>query len=85
VGFTACAGWGKYLGGCEGGGREVSEEERGEMERRFHAVSENGQLKGFDQRQADFRNRALEEADARIIKDGPLLGKNPPFPFHKHD
>jgi hypothetical protein len=58
---------------------ELSEEEKKGMEKRFHAVSENGQLKGFDHKQAAFRNAPLEEADARVTKDCPFIC-NPPSP-----
>jgi hypothetical protein len=56
-------------------GVEVSATEKKELEERFNAVSENGQLKGFGQKQSDFRNVALEEADARVAKNGTFLCK----------
>ncbi|KAH8648271.1 hypothetical protein BGZ60DRAFT_499633 [Tricladium varicosporioides] len=52
---------------------EISSGERLDIENRFKAVTENGKIKGLDHAQLDFRNRPLEEADARIIQNGPFL------------
>jgi hypothetical protein len=55
---------------------EPSSEDRVLFEKKFRAVDSNGDMPGHKTGgMTAFRSRPLEEADSRIMKDGPYLGE----------